>query len=29
VTITDGKLDLRFVSTLDNAIVSGIELIPA
>jgi hypothetical protein len=29
VTITDGKLDLGFVSSIDNALLSGIELIPA
>ena len=29
VTVTDGRLDLAFKSTVDNATISGIELTPA
>jgi hypothetical protein len=29
VTITDGALDLKFAASVDNAIVSAIELVPA
>ena len=29
VTVLDGKLDLAFKSTVDNATISGIELTPA
>jgi hypothetical protein len=29
VTVTDGKLDLAFISSLDQATISGIELTPA
>ena len=29
VTVTDGKLDLAFISSVDSATISGIELTPA
>ncbi len=29
ITITDGKLDLRLFASIDNAVISAIELIPA
>jgi hypothetical protein len=29
VTVTDGKLDLKFISTVDTATISGIALTPA
>jgi hypothetical protein len=29
VTITDGRLDVRFVASVENAIISSLALLPA